>query len=120
MPMRKSSVRIEYHVLPDGTVTPSSTRYIREWKKFAAPILKALNARLIGFDPGLLIRTDRNTTYDIPTAIAKLLHIALMRDPNICFSCWKKHSELPITKISSVRRLVHPKKIERPQPKERH
>lgn len=42
-------------MLPDGTVTRSDRKYVREWRAFAEPLKKALGAELHAFDPDVAL-----------------------------------------------------------------
>jgi hypothetical protein len=44
----------KHYRLPDGKITTSHTRYLREWRRVARPIEKAFPGyKLDAFDPGL-------------------------------------------------------------------
>ena len=64
---------------PDGEITTSVKRYLREWNALKKPLEKALDLKSIGFDPGFSMRQkgSRNSV-EIPTWLAKRI-VALVR-----------------------------------------
>lgn len=46
---------MKYYHTPDGKVTRSTARYLREWRAIARPLAKLLDCRVIGFDPAITI-----------------------------------------------------------------
>ncbi len=62
---------MEMHRLPDGGYTKSERRYVREWRKVAAPICKALDVQLTGFDPCFSFRPkDGKQSFQVPAWVA--------------------------------------------------
>lgn len=67
----------QHYKLPDGRVTASLRRYLREWHMLSRPIEKALALHTIGFDPGLTMRNSGREIVEMPLWFAQRLAEAL-------------------------------------------
>lgn len=54
--MRPIRNKRQHYRLPDGHATTNVELYARAWKKLAAPIERALDVVLTGFDPSMAFR----------------------------------------------------------------
>jgi len=71
----------DYYRLPNGkNVEMSGEEYCDAWHTLAAPIEKATNSKLVGFNPGLAFQRNDEWSYtwwEVPADIAILLAAAL-------------------------------------------
>lgn len=69
----------EWRRLPSGKSTRSVAVYVREWRKFARPLVRALDGRLHSFDPGVAVMYDERRFIQLPAAFVALLNKALSK-----------------------------------------
>ena len=62
----------ETFTLPDGRITKSSRRYVREWRKFNGVLARAFPGyRASSFDPGVHMTALRQWPLDIEIKVAR-------------------------------------------------
>ena len=69
--------RKETYRCPDGKITTSANRYVREWRRMSKIMERGLNLKPIGYDPDFLMRAEINGNYtgtvEIPMWFAERL-----------------------------------------------
>jgi hypothetical protein len=63
--------------LPWGGETKSVREYQRAWRRLAAPIEKALEVTLYGYNPGLAFDIDGRRTWLVPADLAAKLGVII-------------------------------------------
>ncbi len=59
--------------LPDGTTTLSPEKYVAAWRALAAPIERALECKVMAFDPGFLFDLGGGRSLDLPADVVRKL-----------------------------------------------
>lgn len=72
--------------LPDGEETDNITKYLDEWEKVYSPLELVLDARVIGYDPGLLFQLADGRTFDLPSDVAYRLYLFIQDHKSLMWS----------------------------------
>jgi hypothetical protein len=64
--------------LPNGETTKSKSKYVKEWRALAAPLVGLLDAKLTGWDPVLYLEVG-TFKWEVPPMIAFKLNEAIER-----------------------------------------
>ncbi len=59
--------------LPDSTTTLSPQKYGEAWRALAAPIERALECKVMAFDPGFLFDLGGGRSLDLPADVVRKL-----------------------------------------------